>query len=209
MLLAAGCFLWWLVHRSRYVTPGDSGCSLVHLVLCQSGNNRSLIAYNLMTVGNLSKNQKPNALNAQLSTSPWCILFFSLPNPRPHPCHWTSLILWSEPLSLSLQSHHNITLGWQTNFNLLSQRATFTTGRRRPVCLHDSALRHHFMLQRKLNTVQTRTYIDSHSLSKSLTLPQRRWHLPELSHCLPIAPYPHLYGNKKSFSAELFENLIT
>lgn len=39
--------------------------------------------------------------------------------------------------------------------------------------------------------------IDSHWLSKSLTLPQPCWHLPELSYCLPIAPYPHLYGNKK------------
>lgn len=150
-----------------------------------------------MTVGNLSKNQKPNTPNAQLSTSPWCILFFFFPNPRPHPCHWTSLILWSEPSNLSLQSHHNITPGRWTNFNLLSQRSTLMTGRRCPLCLHDSVLRHHFMLQRKLNTVQTQTY--------RLTLTIKVTHTPSTSltpaRALLLSPhrtpYPHLYGNKK------------
>lgn len=74
------------------------------------------------------------SLHMRLSTSLICSFFFS--NKRHHPSLCTSPIKCSEPLYLSPQSHHIITLCCQTHLNLHPQRTMFITDHFFPLCLH-------------------------------------------------------------------------
>lgn len=133
-----------------------------------------------------------------LSTSPWCTNFF-FSNERPHPCLSTSPIQWSEPLNLSLQSHHNIALGLWTRLNLQSQRTVFITGRFCTPCPHVMAIAAPVFHCSGSWALFEPEPIDSHRHSNSLPTPSP-CHLPLLFVCPPSLPIFTPLG--KSFGVE-------